>query len=159
MPRPPSVARLVASVILLKENKVLVIHEPDDEKGMRFNLPGGHIEPGEGLIEGTIREAHEETGLEVALEQLVQVVTNAWPDGTYSVRQTFLARILKGEAKAEEGSEIRWMTREEVLASPNEKWIVGVRDAIRLAFDRSYIASGNFLIRHQGAVQNLEHEV
>ena len=159
MPRPPSVARLVASVILLKEDKVLVVYEPDDEKGMRFNLPGGHIEPGEGLIEGAVREAREETGFEVSLEQLVQVVTNSWSDGTYSVRQTFLVKILSGEAKAEEGSELRWMTREEVAASPNEKWIVGVRDAIRLVFDKSYIASGNFLIRNQGAVQNLEHEV
>lgn len=46
-----------------KNNKVLVQDRIKSWKGINF--PGGHIEDGESLIEATIREAKEETGLTV----------------------------------------------------------------------------------------------
>lgn len=44
--------------------KILLIHH---KKFDRWMVPGGHIEPFENQIEATIREAREETGLEIKL--------------------------------------------------------------------------------------------
>lgn len=155
MPPAPSTARLVVSIILRQGEKVLILHEPDDESGMRFNLPGGHVEAGEGLLEAAVREAREETGLEVVIERLVQLISNSWENASHSVRQTFLGRIQGGELKAEEGSEIVWMTEDEVKAAPNEKWIFGVKEALALAFEESYIPIKNVIYRNKGEVGKL----
>lgn len=61
--------RLIAKVELTnicmiydeKNNKVLVQDRIKSWKGITF--PGGHIEYGEGIVESTIREIKEETGL------------------------------------------------------------------------------------------------
>ncbi|WP_107840436.1 8-oxo-dGTP diphosphatase [Metasolibacillus meyeri] len=47
-----------------ENNKVLVQNRIKSWKGITF--PGGHIEDGESLVESTIREVKEETGLTVA---------------------------------------------------------------------------------------------
>lgn len=46
-----------------ENNRVLVQERVKSWKG--FSFPGGHVEGGEGIVESTIREIKEETGLEV----------------------------------------------------------------------------------------------
>jgi ADP-ribose pyrophosphatase YjhB (NUDIX family) len=46
-----------------------------------WSIPGGRVEPGESDEEATVREAWEETGLEVRPERLVGVVERPGPDG------------------------------------------------------------------------------
>ncbi len=46
-----------------EKNKVLVQDRIKNWKGINF--PGGHVENGESLIEATIREIKEETGLDI----------------------------------------------------------------------------------------------
>lgn len=49
----------------LEKNEVLVQdRKKTDWKGIAF--PGGHIEQGEGIIDSTIREIKEETGLDIS---------------------------------------------------------------------------------------------
>jgi ADP-ribose pyrophosphatase YjhB (NUDIX family) len=73
-PHPrPAAWRAGAFVILQNENReVLWVQRPDDG---RWNLPGGGVEPGESPWGAAVREAKEETGLDVALEHLVGVYT------------------------------------------------------------------------------------
>lgn len=47
-----------------KNNKVLVQERIKSWKGITF--PGGHVEDGEGIVESTIREIKEETGLTIS---------------------------------------------------------------------------------------------
>ncbi|CAG0990746.1 ADP-ribose pyrophosphatase [Burkholderiales bacterium] len=54
------------------EGKLLLVEE-ETEDGLRFNQPAGHLEAGESLVEGAIRETLEETGYLVRPEYLVGV--------------------------------------------------------------------------------------
>lgn len=56
--------RIAASIVVCDpEGKILVVREAAPRAYGKVNLPGGHIEDGESVIECAIREVHEETGL------------------------------------------------------------------------------------------------
>lgn len=130
----PLTAVLTVSLIMIKEERVLVLRE-QKKGGLKYNLPGGHIESGEGVLGAAAREAVEETGFSIRLGGLVQLLVRTWEDGHHSVRQTYLAEILEGELKTEEGSEACWMTREEVEGIPEERWNFGTRQAVFLGLE------------------------
>lgn len=50
----------VAAVITDAQGRHLLVEEAPDGVSV-FNQPAGHLEPGETLLEGAIREVHEET--------------------------------------------------------------------------------------------------
>ena len=55
---------LATICLVYKNNKVLLQNRvKEDWKG--YALPGGHIEPGESVVESVIREVKEETGLDI----------------------------------------------------------------------------------------------
>jgi 8-oxo-dGTP pyrophosphatase MutT (NUDIX family) len=65
-----SVIRLGTTAAIIQSGKVLLTKREDFEV---WCLPGGHVDPGESLAQTAIREAYEETGLEVELLRLVGV--------------------------------------------------------------------------------------
>jgi ADP-ribose pyrophosphatase YjhB (NUDIX family) len=85
-------------------------------------LPGGHLTPGENVIEACIREVKEETGLTIEVERLLGIYSSPnylvqYPDGNLfqSVAINFLASILSGEWKlSKEVSEIKFFQKNEL---------------------------------------------
>lgn len=63
---------LGVNVAIIQDGKVLLTRRRDFEV---WCLPGGEVDSGETLAQAAIREAREEVGLEVHLEQLVGVHT------------------------------------------------------------------------------------
>ncbi len=57
-----------AGVIIIQDNKILLIHRFNEGKEY-FVLPGGGVEVGETVEEAAIREAKEETSLDVILAE------------------------------------------------------------------------------------------
>lgn len=84
----------------------------------KWDIPGGRIEPEEGLYEALTREVREETALRLtAVGKLLAAQDIFVPNKEiHVVRLTYLATAEGGVVISSEHDEYRWMTVEEVLA-------------------------------------------
>lgn len=55
-------AKVVVGVVVEKDGKYLLVQEAKASCRGKWNLPAGHLDPGETIIDGAKREAKEETG-------------------------------------------------------------------------------------------------
>jgi 8-oxo-dGTP pyrophosphatase MutT (NUDIX family) len=137
---------VTVAAVIEREGRFLLVEEHTPE-GLRFNQPAGHLEPGESLLEATVREALEETAHRFVPEYLVGIYQWTRPQGdiTY-LRFAYGGRIEGAEPgrKLDDGI-VRavWMTIDEVRATADrhrsplilqciEDWLAGQRHPLSL---------------------------
>ena len=92
---------------------LLVLRANEPSRG-RWSLPGGRIEPGETARAAAAREVREETGLDVAIGELLCRADL----GPYVV-DDFAATVVGGTlAAGDDALDARWCTADEVRALP-----------------------------------------
>jgi len=65
-------------------------------------LPGGHVEPGEGLPATLVRELEEELGVAIRVVEYLGTVEHQWPEAEpshYEVNHVFLAELCEPTAE------------------------------------------------------------
>ena len=77
-----------------------------DWKG--YTLPGGHIEPGESVVDAVVREMKEETGLTISSPHLCGVKQFPTEGGRYVVF-LFETDRFEGELKSSDEGEMHWI--------------------------------------------------
>lgn len=107
--------------VIKKNDSVLLVkrkHEPGKDL---WSIPGGLVELGETVQEAVKREVKEETGLEVEVIKLIDVIDNIIRDEENKVRFhyvliDFLVSIKGGECKpTSDASEIKWFKPHELM--------------------------------------------
>jgi 8-oxo-dGTP diphosphatase len=144
-----ALSKLIASAVIIRAGKVLIFEEKDDEGAEKYNLPGGHVEPGETPVEALLREVKEETGLDAAPVAFLQLIVNTWSKN-HSVLLHFLVSVGEDEVLAETGTSVRWMTEEVAASLPDDRCVFGIKEAIRAAFARKGLPSEALLLRKGG---------
>jgi ADP-ribose pyrophosphatase YjhB (NUDIX family) len=108
--------------VIVDDRRVLLIQRGQEPLKGKWSLPGGLLELGESLHQGLVREVEEETGLQVAplelLELLDRIVREESPSGDrvrfHYVIADYLCRVLGGSLKAASDAEaVRWTERDE----------------------------------------------
>jgi 8-oxo-dGTP diphosphatase len=91
------------------EGRILVVRPTYLREWM---LPGGRVERGETPHAAAIRETHEETGLDVALERLLLVDARHSRDTSF----VFAGHVIGGELEPQLGeiAEVGWLDRGEI---------------------------------------------
>lgn len=87
-------------VLVVENQKVLLVRRAMDPERGKWSIPAGYLDRGEDPKETAVREAWEETGLEVAIEGLVDVFYNPPLQGGASVFILYRANLISGVAKA-----------------------------------------------------------
>ena len=93
--------------LLYRGNEVLLQNRTKaDWRGL--TLPGGHVEPGESIVESVIREMREETGLTVINPRLCGVKQFPTDEGRYLVI-LFKSGEFTGELVSSEEGRMQWV--------------------------------------------------
>jgi 8-oxo-dGTP diphosphatase len=108
--------------VIVDAGRVLLVRRGREPLKGKWSLPGGMLELGESLHQGLVREVEEETGLQVAplelIELLDRIVREESPSGErvrfHYVIADYLCRVLGGSLKAASDAEaVRWAERNE----------------------------------------------
>lgn len=88
------------SVLIVCDGQVLLGRRRGEPGRGTWSLPSGYIEWDDDLLSAAVREAKEETGLDVELTSVVNVVSSLLSPRYHFLGIYFAARVLGGEAVA-----------------------------------------------------------
>ncbi len=94
-----------ADALIIEGGKVVLMKREFEPFKGKWAIPGGFLENGESLEECSVREAKEETGLEVEIEGLLGVFSKPERDPRGTVGIVFLCRRVGGELEGSEEGE------------------------------------------------------
>lgn len=118
MPRsePPHPTVAVGGVVLDDDRRLLVVRRGRPPAAGRWTVPGGRVEPGEGVTEAVAREVAEETGLDVEVGPFAWWLERRDDDHHYVILD-FFARPVGGTLRpGDDADDVRWATRSELEA-------------------------------------------
>ena len=107
-------------VVIVKEGKIALIKRGNEPARGKWTIPGGLVELGEPTELAVIREAKEETLLDVENPTLVDVVSQVEVDPEGKVKYhyviiDYLVHVVGGEiGAASDAAELRWVPFDEV---------------------------------------------
>jgi acetyl-CoA carboxylase carboxyl transferase subunit beta len=112
-------SRVVASVVVIEEGKVLLIQEAHPHTRGKWTFPGGHVDLGETIEEAAIREAKEEAGYEVELDQPLPIQHESIER---PVMHPFTAHVTGGapHERTDDILDVQWFTPAEIRAMKSD---------------------------------------
>ena len=113
MARTENVELTVLCLIHNEKQYLLQDRAKKDWRG--FTFPGGHVEPGESIVDAVVREMKEETGLTIHNPKLCGVKQFPIEGGRYIVF-LFMADEYEGEVQSSEEGEMYWVDKDKLDA-------------------------------------------
>ncbi len=103
--------------IIEQDDRFLLVRESKDAARGLYNLPAGGWEPGETIVEGCIREAKEETGLDVEPQYFVGLYERKLTreNGT-GLNCVAYSKVVSGELTvSDEHPEVKFFSYDEIV--------------------------------------------
>ena len=116
----PQVPLVGVGAIIAQNNRVALVRRGAQPSKGEWSIPGGLVNVGETLKDASIREAQEETNLEVEPTQLVELVERIFRDDSgrvqyHYVLADFLCSVKGGKLMAgSDALEAEWFHRDEL---------------------------------------------
>lgn len=107
----------MTTLCLLRRGGDILLQNRVKEDWQGYTLPGGHVEPGESIVDSVIREMKEETGLDIFSPRLCGVKQFPIEGGRYLVF-LFVAESFSGELVSSEEGKMEWVRLAELARYP-----------------------------------------
>jgi 8-oxo-dGTP diphosphatase len=114
----PQTPLVGVGAVIVHEGRVLLVRRGREPLKGHWTLPGGVLEVGEALLDGIKREINEETGLDVEVIELIELLDRIHREGSrvryHYVIADYLCRVTGGELCAgSDADAVRWVERTE----------------------------------------------
>jgi 8-oxo-dGTP diphosphatase len=106
--------------VIVEDGRVVLVRRGAEPMTGEWSIPGGLLELGETMRAGAVREALEETGLQVEAGEVLEELDRILPDAQGKIRYhyvliDFLCRRIDGELRAGgDAAEARWVSESEL---------------------------------------------
>lgn len=140
----------VNTLIKDKNDRFLFVQERKPKVFGKYNLPGGHLEFNETIVECAHREVMEETGLQVNLLVLISI-TSTVVEGFYAVGFVFYAEAITNELNFSDKDIIdcKWFHRDEIVLMTDDNFVNPLK--IKASFEN--LDKGNIAqLEHLGEI-------
>jgi 8-oxo-dGTP diphosphatase len=105
---------IVTAAVMIRDGKVLIAQrQAGSHMEYRWEFPGGKLEPYETPEECIVREIKEEMDIDIEVIDIYKAVKFKYDDRDILLL-CYLCRILKGDGKALECNDFRWVTKDEL---------------------------------------------
>lgn len=106
-----------------------------------YCFPGGHVEPGEAIVDSVIREMKEETGLTISHPHLCGIKQFPIDGGRYLVF-FFKTDTFEGELRSSDEGEMEWIHRKDLPGIPT---VSDFMDMLKV-FDRDDLTEFQYVV-------------
>lgn len=123
-------AKPTASVLLIKNGQVLLARRKIDPYKGAYDIVGGFMEVDEVPEQAAIREAREETGLDIKIISLLGIYNDVYGnDGDHTLNLHYIGEVTGGEMTAMDDVEsLEWVDIDKV---PLNEGFQNTKDALR----------------------------
>jgi 8-oxo-dGTP diphosphatase len=123
----------VSAGLVFRAGKLLITQRhAGAHLGGLWEFPGGKREPGETFEACLVRELREELGVTVAVGELFETVTHAYPERTVLLK-FFHCGLPTGEPQAIDCAAIKWVNHSELAAHDFPAADAGLLEKLRTA--------------------------
>ena len=105
---------IVTAAAIIRDGKVLIAQrQQGSHMEYKWEFPGGKLEPDETPEECIVREIKEEMDIDIEVVDIYKVVKFKYEEKDILLL-CYLCRIIKGDGKALECNDFRWVTKDEL---------------------------------------------
>lgn len=121
-----------AAILLVQDGKVLLERRDREPFKGGYDLVAGFIEPGETPQETVVREAKEETGLDVKITDLLGIYSDQYGEGSFTLGIHYLGEVTGGEQRAgDDAASLEWVEIDKIPAEALDGGFRNVRESLR----------------------------
>ena len=112
---------IIVGGIVEKDGKILMVQEKKKFCYGKWNIPAGHLDPNETIIEGAIREIKEETGCDVEVSGIAILANKVMSDDVL-IEIIFSTKLIKEniQINPDEILDVKWIDKNDVLNNMDE---------------------------------------
>ena len=104
---------VVAGVVIREGRVMLCQRRAEAHNGLKWEFPGGKIEPGETPQQALCREILEELDTRIRVEELLTCVEYDYP--TFHLHMAcYFASVVEGSLRLKEHAAARWLSKQEL---------------------------------------------
>ncbi len=116
---PSKIPKIAVDILIIEDNQIVLLTRAIEPFRGLFDLPGGMVEYGETVEQAAVREAEEETGLKVKLNEILGVYSSPNRDPRFhTIAIAFISQPIEGELKSSYEGEAKWYNIEKIKSEP-----------------------------------------